>query len=202
MTRLMTASLLLVLSTTCALAQGPAKELPPAPATYKVKFETSKGDVIIEVNRAWAPNGADRFHEAVTKKFYDECRFFRNVPNFIVQWGITGNPKVQAQWREATISDDPVKVTNARGTIVFATAGPNTRTTQLFINTRPEGNKFLDDSGFAPFGQVVKGMEVVDALNAEYGERPNQGAIQQLGNDYLKQQFPRLDYIKSATIVP
>lgn len=170
-----------------------------APAKFQVKFETSAGDFVVEVQRAWAPLGADRFHDAVSKKFYDGCRFFRIVPKFVVQWGINGDPKTQAKWRESTIKDDPVKESNTRGTITFATGGPNTRTTQLFINLVDNGR--LDRLGFAPFGKVVKGMKVVDGLYSGYGESPSQSRIQKNGNAYLKANFPKLDYIKKATIL-
>jgi peptidyl-prolyl cis-trans isomerase A (cyclophilin A) len=171
---------------------------PAAPATYKAKFETSKGSFVVAVTRAWAPKGADRFYNLVKNGFFDETRFFRIVPGFVAQFGINGTPSVQAHWRNAPIKDDPVAQSNKRGTIVFATAGPNTRTTQLFINFKD--NARLDGMGFAPFGRVVSGMKVVDALNAEYEEQPDQQAIQRQGNAYLVKNFPRLDYIKKATI--
>jgi peptidyl-prolyl cis-trans isomerase A (cyclophilin A) len=176
-----------------------------APATYKVRFDTSKGPFVIQVNRAWAPHGADRFYNLVKNGFYDDVRFFRVISGFMVQFGINGNPQLSARWREANIPDDPVKTSNARGTISFATAGPNTRTTQVFINFGD--NARLDASGFAPFGQVVSGMNVVDAINAEYGEGaprgrgPDQGRLQMEGNAYLAAQFKRMDYVKKATIV-
>ena len=173
---------------------------PKGPESYRVKFETSCGDFTVQVTRKWAPLGADRFHEAVTGGFYDGCRFFRVVPNFIVQFGINGDPKVQRRWRRANLRDDrPTGHSNKKGTITFATAGPNTRTTQLFINFKDNG--FLDNMGFTPFGEVVEGMESVGKVNAEYGERPNQGAIQGEGNAYLKSEFPRMDYIKTARVV-
>lgn len=170
-----------------------------APAVYKVKFETSGGDFIIEVNREWAPVGADRFHELVTKGFFDECRFFRVVPDFMVQFGINGDPAVQKEWRDAKIKDDKVTQSNKRGYITFATSGPDSRTSQVFINFKD--NKFLDRMGFAPFGQVVEGMDVVEKIYSEDGESPDQSSIQSDGNAYLKKSFPKLDYIKKATIV-
>lgn len=171
-----------------------------APETYQVKFETTAGDFVVDVTRAWSPNGADRFYEAVKAGFYDDCRFFRVVPNFMVQFGINGNPEVQQKWREANIKDDPVTKSNTRGMVTFATAGPGTRTTQVFINFK--NNSFLDNQGFSPFGKVSEeGMKVVDKINSQYGEQPNQSSVQRQGNEYLKANFPKLDYVKKATIV-
>ncbi len=183
---------------------NPAALNEQAPAVYKVKFDTSKGPFVVEVHRDWAPNGADRFYNLVKNGFFDNARFFRVVSGFMVQFGINGDPKLSAVWREARIKDDPVKQSNKRGFITFATAGPNTRTTQVFINFAD--NDALDRQGFAPFGQVVSGMNVVDALYADYGEGapggrgPEQGRIQQEGNAYLTNEFAKLDYIKKATI--
>ena len=184
----------------------PASLNEQAPPTYKAKFDTSKGSFVIEVNRAWAPNGADRFYNLVKNGFYDSTRFFRVVPGFMVQFGINGDPNVAAAWRAANIKDDPVKQSNARGMVTFATAGPNTRTTQTFINFG--NNDFLDNQGFSPFGKIdEEGMKVVDALYAEYGEGaprgagPNQMRIQSEGNKYLNEFYPNLDYIKKASIV-
>ena len=185
---------------TSALAQ-PAE---PAPASYKVKFDTSKGAFVVQVTRAWAPQGADRFYNLVKSGFFDSVRFFRVVSGFMVQFGINGDPATMARWRDAPINDDPVTQSNKRGYITFATAGPNTRTTQVFINFVDNGN--LDSMGFAPFGRVVSGIEVVDALNAEYGEGaprgrgPDQGRLQREGNAYLAKEFPRMDFVKKATI--
>ena len=184
-----------------AVAQVPNE---PAPASYKVKFDTSKGVFVVQVTRAWAPQGADRFYNLVKSGFYDNVRFFRVISGFMVQFGINGDPAVMAKWRGAPIKDDPVTQSNRRGTITFATAGPNTRTSQVFINFVDNSN--LDRMGFAPFGRVVSGMDVVDKLNAEYGEGaprgrgPDQGRMQMEGNAYLAKDFPRLDYIKKATI--
>ena len=170
-----------------------------APATYKAKFDTSGGVFVIEVHRDWAPLGADRFYNLVKNGFFDECRFFRVVANFMVQFGINGDPKVQGAWRTANLKDDVgSKQSNKRGYITFATAGPNTRTTQVFINFKD--NAFLDAQGFSPFGQVVDGMDLVDKINAEYGEKPNQSSIQMQGNAYLSKEFPKLAYVKKATI--
>jgi peptidyl-prolyl cis-trans isomerase A (cyclophilin A) len=175
-----------------------------APDVYQAKFDTSKGPFVIEVHRDWAPRGADRFYNLVKNGFYDNARFFRVIEGFMVQFGINGDPSVAGAWRDADIKDDPVKQSNERGTITFATAGPNTRTTQVFINFGD--NAGLDGQGFSPFGKVVSGMEVVDSLYGGYGEGapngngPDQGRIQSQGNAYLEQGFPKLDFIKTATI--
>jgi peptidyl-prolyl cis-trans isomerase A (cyclophilin A) len=192
-----------------ALAQSsklanPATLTEQAPAHYKAKFDTSKGAFVLEVTRAWAPRGADRFYNLVKNGFFDNARFFRVISGFMVQFGINGNPAISAKWRDANIQDDPVRESNRRGTISFATAGPNTRTTQVFINFGDNSN--LDGMGFSPFGKVVSGMNVVDALYAGYGEGapqgngPSQGRLQMEGNAYLVKDFPRMDYIKKATI--
>lgn len=171
-----------------------------APATYRVKFETSEGDFVVEVTRAWAPNGADRFYNLVKHGFYDETRFFRVIAGFMAQFGINADPQVSARWRGASIPDDPVKESNQRGYVTFAMAGPNTRTTQVFINFGD--NARLDGMGFPPFGRVIQGMEVVDRIHSGYGETPNQGRIQMQGNAYLTTAFPELDYIRKASVVP
>lgn len=182
----------------------PANLNEKAPATYKAKFDTSKGVFVIEVVRDWAPNGADRFYNLVKNGFYDNVRFFRVISGFMVQFGINGDPKVSAPWREARIADDPVKQSNKRGMITYAMAGPNTRTSQVFINFGD--NAQLDSQGFSPFGRIISGMDVVDKLNAEYGEGaprgrgPDQGRIQTEGNAYLQRDFGRLDFVKKATI--
>jgi peptidyl-prolyl cis-trans isomerase A (cyclophilin A) len=186
--------------------KNPAALTEKAPATFKAKLDTSKGAVVITVHRDWAPNGADRFYNLVKNGFYDEVRFFRVIPNFMAQFGIHGNPAVMAAWRPATLKDDPTKQSNLRGFVTFATAGPNTRTTQLFINFKD--NSSLDKQGFAPFGEVTSGMDVVDKIYDGYGEGaprgkgPEQGRLQSEGNAYLMKDFPKLDYIKTATIVP
>jgi len=183
-----------------AALRTPAKLKEVAPATYRVDFDTSAGPFVIEVTRAWAPKGADRFYNLVKNGYFNDTRFFRVVRNFMVQFGIHGDPKLNEVWRETNITDDPVTQSNKRGYITFATSGPNSRTTQVFINFRD--NAGLDPQGFAPFGQVVSGMEVVDKLNGEYGEAPSQmqQQIQSGGNAFLAKSFPRLDYIKKATI--
>jgi len=175
-----------------------------APAVYKAKFDTSKGTFVIEVHRDWAPNGADRFYNLVKNGYYNDTRFFRVITGFMVQFGISGNPDLSAVWREARIPDDSVNESNQKGYVSFATSGPDTRTTQVFINFG--NNAALDGQGFSPFGQVVSGMDVVDALYEGYGEGapngrgPDQGRMQTQGNAYLITDFPKLDYIKKATI--
>ena len=170
-----------------------------APDEFSVRLETSVGPVVIQVMRDWSPRGADRFYNLVRNGFYDDQRFFRVVPNFVVQWGLSGNPELNQVWHRAHILDDPVKQSNTRGRIAYGkTNQPNTRTTQLFINLGD--NSKLDGMRFAPFGEVVEGMEVVEAINAEYGQQPNQGQIAMKGNDYLAENFPNLDYIIKAEI--
>jgi peptidyl-prolyl cis-trans isomerase A (cyclophilin A) len=187
-----------------AKLRTPAQLTEKAPDTYKANFDTSKGAFVVEVHREWAPNGADRFYNLVKAGFYDDIRFFRVLDNFMAQFGINGDPAIQSVWRNAQLKDDPVKQSNKRGFITFATAGPNTRTTQVFINYKD--NSSLDSQGFAAFGQVTSGMDVVDKLYKDYGEGaprgrgPEQGRIQQEGNAYLTKDFPKLDYIKTATI--
>lgn len=185
----------------------PAKLTEKAPETFKAQFETTKGKFTIEVTRSLSPNGADRFYNLVRSGYFTDVAFFRVVPGFMCQFGIHGNPAVSAKWREATIADEPVKSSNTRGAISFAKAGPNTRTTQMFINFGD--NARLDGMGFPSFGKVIEGMDVVDKLYGEYGDAPafggrgpDQGRIQDEGNAYLKKDFPNLDYIKSATILP
>ena len=173
---------------------------PKGPESYRVKFVTSCGDFVVEVTRKWAPLGADRFHEAVSGGFYDECRFFRVVPNFVVQFGINGDPKVQRRWKRANLKDDRAAgKSNLKGTLTFATSGPNTRTSQLFISLKDNSGS-LDGQGFSPFGRVVSGMEAVDKITAEYGERPQQQLIEQQGNVYLEREFPNLDHVKTAVV--
>lgn len=184
---------------------APPVDLQETTPTFKVKFETSRGDFVVGVHRDWAPNGADRFKQLVEQSFFDGVRFFRVVSGFMVQFGIHGDPKVSAKWRSANLKDDPVKASNKRGHITFATAGPNTRTTQMFINFRD--NDFLDPQGFSPFGEVLEGMDIVDSLHAGYGEGaprgkgPDQGRIQAEGNAYLEKDFKLLDFIKTARMI-
>ena len=187
-----------------AKLRNPAVLNEKAPDTYKANFDTSKGTFTITVTRASAPLGADRFYNLVKNGFYDDARFFRVLDGFMAQVGIHGNPTIAKAWMNARIQDDPVKQSNKRGFVTFATGGPNTRTTQFFINFRD--NAGLDKQGFAPFGEVTSGMNVVDRLYNGYGEGapsgkgPNQGRVQGEGNVYLSKDFPRLDFIKAATI--
>jgi peptidyl-prolyl cis-trans isomerase A (cyclophilin A) len=176
----------------------PAKLQEKAPEAFDVEFSTTKGNFTVHVTRAWAPLGADRFYNLVKHEYFTDAAFFRVVPNFIVQFGLSADPKINTVWRSTNFKDDPVSQSNKPGTITFATAGPNTRTTQLFINFAH--NDFLDKQGFSPFGQVSKGMDVVQKLHSAYGEKPDQGAITTQGKAYLDKNFPNLDTIKSATI--
>jgi peptidyl-prolyl cis-trans isomerase A (cyclophilin A) len=171
-----------------------------APATYQAKFTTTKGDFVIQVTRAWAPRGADRFYNLVRAGFFTDCAFFRVLSGFMAQFGISPNPAIAKVWEQARIIDDPVTQSNKRGRITFATAGPQTRTTQLFINF--QDNAGLDTQGFAPFGEVVEGMDVVDKINPEYKQDPDQGRIHSEGKAYLDRFYPRLDRILKASIVP
>jgi peptidyl-prolyl cis-trans isomerase A (cyclophilin A) len=177
----------------------PAALAEKAPETFDVEFVTTKGNFTVHVTRAWAPLGADRFYNLVKNNYFDEAAFFRVVPNFIVQFGLSADPDVNKVWRGSNFKDDPVTQSNKPGTITFATAGPHTRTTQLFINFGNNG--FLDGQGFSPFGQVSKGMDVVLKLHSGYGERPDQGSITTQGKAYLDKNFPNLDRITSTTIV-
>jgi len=188
-----------------AALKNPAALKETAPATYRVNFDTSAGTFVVQVTRAWAPNGADRFFNLVKNGFYDDARFFRVISNFMVQFGIPADPAIAAVWRNARIAPDPVRESNRRGFITYAMAGtPDSRTTQVFINFRDNAN--LDGGGFAPFGQIMTGMDVVDKLYSGYGEGapngkgPDQGRIQMEGNAYLMKEFPNLSYIKKATI--
>jgi len=178
-----------------------------APEVCKVRLETSKGDMVIEVHRSWAPHGADRFYNLIRAGYYDEARFYRVIEGKWAQFGINGDPKIASLWRTSFIPDDPAGKSNVRGTVAFAFAVPNGRTTQVFINLR-DNSATHDREPFVPFGKVVAGMEVADALNAEYGESAGGGIrggkqepIFEGGNAYLKQRFPRLDFIKRAIVL-
>jgi peptidyl-prolyl cis-trans isomerase A (cyclophilin A) len=176
-----------------------------SPGSFRVKFATTKGDFTVEVTRAWAPKGADRFYRLVSEGYFKDVRFFRVLPGFMAQFGMSGNPALNAKLDSLRIPDDPVTQSNKRGMLTFATSGPNTRSNQFFINY--SDNASLDPQGFSPFGKVVEGMKAVDALYSGYGEGapngpgPSQDSIAIKGNEYLQRAFPKLDYIKSATLV-
>ena len=178
----------------------PATMKARAPETFDVKFTTTKGEVTVRATRAWAPNGVDRFYNLVRGGFFTDAAFFRVIPGFMAQFGISARPDVSRIWANANIPDDPVKESNTRGTMTFAqTSLPNSRSTQFFINYG--NNARLDQDRFAPFARVTEGMDVMDKIFSGYGEQPNQGSIQAEGKAYLDRQFPRLDRILSATIV-
>jgi peptidyl-prolyl cis-trans isomerase A (cyclophilin A) len=179
-------------------AEGPPPAASAAPDSFRVAFETTRGNFAIDVIRAWSPRGADRFHQLVNAGYFTDIAFIRVLPGFVAQFGMHGDPVVNRRW-ETPILDDPVVHGNTRGTIVFATSGPNTRGNQFFINYAD--NAHLDGSGFSPFGRVIEGMSVVDSIYSGYGETPDQSRVGAEGNAYLKREFPRLDYIKSARIV-
>lgn len=185
-----------------ARLRNPAALTEKSPAEFKARFDTSKGIFIVEVHREWAPLGADRFYNLVKAGFYDDVRFFRVLDGFMAQFGMNGTPSVQVIWGNQRLKDDPVKQSNKRGYITFANAGPNSRSTQLFINFGD--NAGLDSQNFAPFGQVTDGMDVVDKLYSGYGKTnvPNQGRITTEGNVYLNKEYPKLDFVKKATIEP
>jgi peptidyl-prolyl cis-trans isomerase A (cyclophilin A) len=194
-------------STTASKPAAPAADLlhpetlnRTAPAIYRVKFATTKGDILVEVTRVWSPRGADRFYNLVRAGFFTDVAFFRVIPGFMAQFGISSRPDVAGAWMNAKIPDDPVKQSNARGKITFATSGPNTRTTQLFINTA--NNAPLDPQGFAPFGEVIEGMGAVDMFYSGYGGNPDQDGIQRGGKAWLDRNMPKVDKILTATIVP
>jgi peptidyl-prolyl cis-trans isomerase A (cyclophilin A) len=183
---------------------NPELAVEKAPEIFKIGFKTTKGDFTVEVTRAWAPLGADRFYNLVKAGYFTDIAFFRIISGFMAQFGIHGDPAVSAKWRDARINDDAVRQSNIKGYISYAMAGPNTRTTQFFINYGD--NARLDGSGFSPFGRVISGMEVVESLYAGYGEGtpsgqgPDQGRVQMQGNAYLKKDFPQLDYINGASL--
>jgi len=193
------------LSLSCGEKKG--AQIEAGPAQYKVQLQTTKGDVVILVHRNWSPIGADHFYQLTKAGFYNNNAIFRVLPGFVVQWGISGDPQVNKKWNEA-IKDDPPKVSNKIGTIVFAKTGqPDSRTTQVFINLG-DNSAALDPQGFTPFGEVIQGMDNVAKFYTGYGEGqpngegPSQGSIEETGNSYLQQHYPKLDYIKSARIVP
>ncbi|HVY94007.1 MAG TPA: peptidylprolyl isomerase [Bryobacteraceae bacterium] len=199
--KLLSAALCAVLALTafsCKKAKPPLPNV-TAPANFKVDFDTTKGHVIVDIDRALAPIGVDRFYNLVQAKYFDGARFFRVVPGFVVQFGLAADPDTIWKW-DQPIKDDPVLTSNRRGTITFATAGPDTRTTQLFINLG--NNQRLDAQHFSPFGKVVEGMDNVDAIYSGDGENPQQDSIKEKGNAYLQTEFPKLDYIKTARVIP
>lgn len=171
---------------------------PSAAGTFKVRFETTAGDFVVEARRDWAPLGAERFYQLVKDGFYDECRFFRVLPGFMVQFGINGDPATQQKW-DRNLKDDPAMQRNKKGYVTFATKGEDSRTSQIFINY--ENNSFLDSQGFSPFGQVIEGMHNAEGIYSGYGEMPDQGQITNVGNSYLERAYPDLDYVKKATII-
>jgi peptidyl-prolyl cis-trans isomerase A (cyclophilin A) len=185
---------------------APQPKTVAAPDSFFVAFQTGKGRIVVQTVRSWAPHGVDRFYELVNNHYFDHVKFFRVLPNFMAQFGIQGDPATDKKWIDANIPDDPVIQSNRRGFVTFATGGPNTRTTQLFINTHD--NQRLDAMGFAPIGKVVRGIEVVDRLYTGYGEGapggqgPMQDRIHGEGNAYLNKSFPKLDSIVTARIVP
>ena len=192
----------------CSCGSKKSAEMKAAPGQYKVLLQTTKGDVVVLVHRDWSPLGADHFYELTKMGFYDDNAVFRALRGFIVQWGMNGDPKVNKDWSEIPIRDDPPKVSNKIGTIVFAKTGePNSRSTQVFINLG-DNSATLDSQGFTPFGEVIQGMEKVMSFYTEYGEGapngtgPSQAAIADIGNPYLEEHFPKLDYIKKTRIVP
>jgi peptidyl-prolyl cis-trans isomerase A (cyclophilin A) len=188
------------------LLPGSDKSSLTAPAVFKARFETSKGNFVMEVHRDWAPVGADRFYYLVKNGFFDDTRFFRAIDGFMVQFGLSGDPKLSGVWREQYIYDDSVKQSNKRGFVSYAKGGPNTRTTQVFINFADNGRS-LDSQGFSPFAQVVEGMDIVDQLYRGYGDGaprgkgPDQSRIRNEGNKYLDADFPQLDKVIKATVL-
>ena len=187
------------LSLSCADEEPRSTVRAPAPDSFRVAFATSRGDFVVQVNRAWAPNGADRFWELAGEGFFDENRFYRVLPGFIAQFGANDDRKRNERWEKTPLTDDPPRERNTRGTISYAMLGPHSRTHQLFINLKD--NRSLDEQGFTPIGRVVEGMPVVDSLYDEHGEDPKYHLIATQGNKYLARMFPKLDYIRTARIV-
>ena len=183
----------------CGRDQAPPVVVGPAPDSFHVSFSTSQGDVRVAVYKAWSPNGADRFYRLVSEGFFDDQRFFRVIPQYIAQFGASGEPKDNDRWDDAKIPDDPRVQSNSRGTLSFAAEAPNTRSHQLFFNLKD--NPKLDPQNFVPIGRVVEGMDVLDALYDDYGDTPKFRLVATLGNDYLRRMFPKLDYIKTVRVV-
>jgi peptidyl-prolyl cis-trans isomerase A (cyclophilin A) len=201
------AATLALLTASCGGSKKTGK-MGPGPAQYKVRLQTTKGDVIVLVHRDWSPLGADHFYELTQMRFYDNNAFFRALPGFVVQWGVNGDPQVDKSWSQISMKDDPPKVSNKVGTVVFAKTGePDSRTTQLFINLG-DNSSALDSQGFTPFGEIIGGMDNVMKLYNGYGEiapngtGPSPAAIADIGNPYLEEHFPKLDYIKTARVIP
>ncbi len=200
------AGILLAAASGCSTKKE-VEKIGPAPDQFKVRLQTTKGDVVMLVHRDWAPLGAGRFYELVKMGYYNDNYVFRALRGFIVQWGMNGDPKVQQSWSRIPIKDDPPKVSNKAGTVTFAAAGPDSRTTQVFINLADNGEQ-LDSQGFTPFGEVTQGMDHIQEFYTGYGEGapsgrgPDQAAISDIGNPYLEEHFPRLDIIQRATVVP
>ena len=200
-----TVTAIFLLGSLLAACKKPAPKV-VVPEVFRVKFETSQGDFIVEAARAWAPRGVDRFHELVRKHYFDEGRFFRVVPGFIAQFGVHRDFNVHATWRQLFIPDDPPKEMNLRGTLAFAMSGPATRATEIFINLAD--NPMLDEQAFVPFAKVIQGMDVVDKFYWGYGEmRPkgkniDPGRVEEETNEYLTQRFPKMDYIKRTELLP
>ena len=176
------------------IAESNSKET-PIDNEFRVKFETTAGDFTMLVHRDWAPRGAERFHELIENQYYDDAPFYRVVPGFMVQFGMNADPKITQQWDRA-FPDDPVTQSNQPGTVSYATSGPNSRSTQLFINYG--NNARLDGMGFSPFAEIIDGMNIVNAINSQYGEQPSQQLMTMRGNEYVKSEFPRIDYIVKA----
>ena len=183
----------------CGRDEPPEVVVGPAPDSFRVAFATSKGDVVVEVYKAWSPHGAERFYQLVSQRFFDDQRFFRVIPQYIAQFGASADPKQNDRWDDAKIPDDPRTQSNARGTLSFAAEAPNTRSHQLFFNLKD--NPKLDPQNFVPIGRVVDGMPVLDALYDDYGDTPKYRLVATLGNEYLHRMFPRMDYIRTARVV-
>ena len=171
----------------------------PTSGEFTVKFETTAGDFVMLVHRNWSPRGAERFYQLIKNKYYDGAPFYRVVPGFMVQFGMNGDPAGTDYWSKP-IPDEPSAQSNTIGMVTYAKSGPNTRSVQLFINYANNGPS-LDPQGFPPFAEIIEGMNKVNAINAQYRERPNQGAMRQQGNEYVFTEFPRIDYIKTVTFV-
>ena len=183
----------------CGRDRPPEVVAGPTPDSFRVALSTSKGDVVVAVYKSWSPHGADRFYQLVSEGFFDNQRFFRVIPQYIAQFGASGDPEQNDRWDDAKIPDDPRKESNARGTLSFAAEAPNTRSHQLFFNLKD--NPKLDPQNFIPIGRVVEGMSVLDALYDDYGDTPKFRLVATLGNEYLQRMFPRLDYIKTARVI-